>query len=526
MATAVQTPPVQTPVVDPATASGARANPLYIGPTNFGNIQKQYTPYQIEQATTRDVSGNIFWKEGVNIADVPKAQAVAPFKAPTVAPMPSTSNLPTSPTVPAANVTKAASPMDAFAQAQSAASETYLTGIKGSIDTLLAQQQQMQTAAKDAAQQEVSGLKNKLLNIVNGGNQAQTALTTARDLFKVEESIKTLTMIQDKVANATNALNQGLIYEEGRPVRMQLLVGRSAELKKQGIATIGALQASAEVVRGNIDLARAYASDTIAAIKQDNAEKTDALNTLLDLANDNLIQLSEDEKATIDRRMGLLDSENTRLDKQKDQLLELAIQYPNAFASGSVTFTDSPEQALQKMLPTMSAQEKQLFDLDVKSKQAAITKAGSSGSGGSGSVGSDIVQNMAADVGLLKKSINPETGKLFTDQEIRVELLKEYGGKLKPTELNAVVDQALQGTPKTDALTVKLADPADAMWLADQGIAAGDPDYYRFQQMTKSEVLQELAKPKAEEAKGPGILQRAKERAKDWFTNFTDSFSG
>lgn len=430
---------------DPATVSGARSNPLYIGPTNFGNIQKQYTPYQIEQATTRDAQGNIFWKEGVNIADVPKSQQQAPFKAPTTIAMPSTSTLPSSPAPSQATVTKPSSAMDAFAQAQSAAAETYLTGIKGSIDTLLAQQQQMQTAAKEAAQKETSGLKNRLLSIVDGGNQAQNALDTARNLFKVEQSIQSLTMIQEKIAAATSALNQGLLYEEGRPVRMQLLVGRSAELKKQGIATIGALQASAEVVRGNIDLARAYASDTIAAIKQDNAEKRSALDTLLGLASDDLIRLSKEEKDTIDRRMSLLEAEDERLEKQKDQLLDLAIKYPNAFASGSVTFTDSPEQALEKMLPTMSAQEKQLFDLDVKAKQAAIAKTNKAGSGGSGSGSSEGEDGVYAAVAHLRTVVDPAIGRPYTEEEIRQLVGQKFEGTMKRTDLTAYIDSALKG---------------------------------------------------------------------------------
>lgn len=363
------------PPNDPASIDGARADANYIGPTNFANIQKQYTPYQIEQATTRNDKGDIFWKPGVDIGTVPSAAPVTPFQAPPIAPTPSTSNLPTGAIAPDVSVTKPVSNMDAFAQAQSQASQAYLTGIQSSIDGLLAKQQAMETAAKDAATKEVGGLKDKLLGIVNGGNQAQTALDATRAKFQVDQSIQTLTTIQGKIADATSALNQGILYEESQPVRMQLLTGRSSELKKQGIATIGALQAAAEVVKGNIDLARSYAADTINAIQQDNAEKTSALNTLLNLANNNLIQLTADEKETINRRTQLLDDQSKNIEKDKDAILNLATQYPQAFTSGGVTFTDSPDQALQKMLPTMSAQEKEQYQLDVQQKQASIASA-------------------------------------------------------------------------------------------------------------------------------------------------------
>ena len=48
--------------------SGGQANPLYIGNTNWANLQKQYTPYQLQQATTRTKDG-IYWRSDVNIGD-------------------------------------------------------------------------------------------------------------------------------------------------------------------------------------------------------------------------------------------------------------------------------------------------------------------------------------------------------------------------------------------------------------------------------------------------------------------------
>ena len=46
-----------------------KANPLYIGATNWANIQKAYTPYQIQQSTVRTKDG-IYWNPNVNIAEI------------------------------------------------------------------------------------------------------------------------------------------------------------------------------------------------------------------------------------------------------------------------------------------------------------------------------------------------------------------------------------------------------------------------------------------------------------------------
>lgn len=50
--------------------SGGQANPLYISATNWANLQKTFTPYQLEQAVTRTKDG-IYWNPNVNIGEIP-----------------------------------------------------------------------------------------------------------------------------------------------------------------------------------------------------------------------------------------------------------------------------------------------------------------------------------------------------------------------------------------------------------------------------------------------------------------------
>lgn len=50
---------------------GGQANPLYIGSSNWSELQKKYTPYQLEQSTIRTNSG-IYWNQNVNVSEVPK----------------------------------------------------------------------------------------------------------------------------------------------------------------------------------------------------------------------------------------------------------------------------------------------------------------------------------------------------------------------------------------------------------------------------------------------------------------------
>lgn len=451
------TPSTQTfdPATDPATMSGARQDPNYIGSTNFANIQKRYTPYQIEQATERRGS-DIFWKQGVDIASIPTVAPSASFQAPVEKPpLPASVAATPVPTVTSAN------PSNAEFDARNRAAASYLTGLQSSIDNIQAQQEARLAKQKTDQEGVVKGLKDKLTEFM-GGTDYQDSLARDRDLFKVEKQIADLNMISGKIADASNALNQGLIFEEGRPTRMELLTGRSAELKKQGIAQIQALQSSAEIIKGNIELARAYANDSIDAIKMDNDKKIGALNTLLDLENKSLISISDDEKATIKERMNNLAAEADRIAKQKDELFALAQDNPQAFSKGGVTFRDSMDAAIAKMLPFLSEQQKadlekkrlenELLQSSINENNAQAKKALTGGSGGGGGASGGLSSEIAGDIAALR-------AQGYGEDEVRQAIFKMYGDKFsKPTDLATILDNTLQGAAKAQTPQQEQAD--------------------------------------------------------------------
>lgn len=485
------TPPVTSAPIDPATMSGVRDNPLYIGATNFSTLQKQYTPYQIEQATTRDASGNIFWKQGMDIKNVPTSAPSATLAPPaTKPPMPTSVAAVPAPTLTAPPATSAEF------QARNTAAQTYLTGLDASIDNIRKEQEMRLAAQKVEQEKTVDTLKGKLSEMMNG-TQYQDSLKRDRELFQVEQQVRDLGEIRSKIADAQNALTQGLIFEEGRPTRMELLTGRSAELKKQGLAHIQSLQSTAEIIKGNIDLARAYADDSIDALRRDNEQKIGALNTLLDLESKKLTSLSEDEKATVKERMNALKEESDRLVKDKDQVFELSTKFPQAFSKAGVTFRDTPEQAMTKLMPHLSEyeklelQKKQLEIAEIQSRidenKAQAKKAISgSGSGSTGGASTPITEEVAAFIAYLRQG-----GK--TEQEIREEVYQNYGSKFKKqSDLSGIVDNVLQGAPK--ALTPQ-QEQADRVLkyrqdLEAKGILEIDPEKGTYVSTTNADMIQ------------------------------------
>lgn len=443
---------------DPASLRGARDNPNYIGPTNFTNLQKQYTPYQIEQATTRQ-GADIFWKQGVNIADIPSSAPSTALQ-PNVAqpPVPADTLSAATPTVTSPN------PQSAEFEARNKAASQYLTGLQAQIDSMQSLAEARLAEQKKAQQSKVDSLKSKLGEIMNTKDY-QSSLEKDRELFQMKQKIDDLNMVQTKIADASSALNQGLIFEEGRATRMELLVGRSAELKKQGLAHLQALQTSAEVIKGNIDLARAYADDSISAIKMDNDRKINALNTLLSLENQALVDISADEKETIKARMNTLADEAKSIEARKEQLFALAQKSPQAFSKGGVTFLDSMDVALRKMMPYLTEEQKaeleqqqlqnELIRSQISENNAQAFKArtgGSGGSGGSGTTESSIRAGIASDAAALRAQGFPE-------DEIRQALMQAYGGaNMKTTELVSIMDNVLQGASKSLTPQQELAE--------------------------------------------------------------------
>jgi hypothetical protein len=246
------------------------------------------------------------------------------------------------------------------------------------IDTLRKQLQDMNAKDKERAQMEVDQLKGEVKKIV-GTKEAQEALKASDAKFKVEENIRLYSDIQSKIVAAQEALNMGLIYEKDRPARMKFITGAESTLQKQGLATIGALQGTAAVIKGNLDLARAFGDATVNAINQDNERSFKALTTLLDLANNDLMDLKENERKIVNDRLSAIEKEADRLQKNKDDVLNLMITNPKAFLAGGVTLLDDKEAALRKMLPTMASDERKMFEADLAAKLAAANKGGKDG---------------------------------------------------------------------------------------------------------------------------------------------------
>lgn len=433
--------PTKAPTQEPMSVTNARQDPNYIGSTVFANLQKQYTPYQIQQATTLK-DGNYYWNPKVNIASVP---AVAPPSAPLTPPAPSTPNAGTISTYSNAP-TPPAGPSDTsgLSSAISAATNTYLkSSIDSTIGNLQQQYQDSLNAQKLAEQAKVNQAEGKI-NKLTTSTAVQDATEAAQKAFKIKELMSTYSTIQQNIIDAQAALDQGLIFEGQRPVRMAIMTGRQNTLRQQGLALIGTMQATANLVKGNIDIAKGFADQTIQAVKDDNKTQQDALSTLLTLHQQNLVTLTNDEQSVIKDRMKLLTDESDRLETNKSAVFDLISKNPAAAASGKVSFLDSEEAALTKMLPFLSKRDQELYNLEIAAKK----RAGTSSGGGTSST--KLYQDYQEDVAKFIQAIDKDPNEAsHTGYNTALDALRAKYPFLTAEQIGADLGTARKPAPET-----------------------------------------------------------------------------
>lgn len=262
-----------------------------------------------------------------------------------------------------------------LSQKVGAVAATALSGVQQTLDSLQQQREKLIEDQKTSEQANIDKYTAQL-DPITKSTMVQDALQAARDKFQVDKQIAQYSDIQNKIVAASEALNMGLIYESDRPARMDLILGRSASLQKQGLATIGALQGVAAVIKGSIDLATSYAETTINAMLDDDKRQMDALSTLLALHENNLVELKKEEKDIVDTRIATIQSQIDETKKNKDDVLTLMTQYPDAFLSGGVTLLDTKETALKKMLPKLAEIDRLKLAKQLKDASGGgITKA-------------------------------------------------------------------------------------------------------------------------------------------------------
>lgn len=183
-------------------------------------------------------------------------------------------------------------------------------------------------APVDQATTERTGLKDKLVGLLDKLKGKGAAITAAEQAAGVPEQQKQLNEINLQIAQRTGEFEKaaGAVENINATGLSRTIGGVAGNIRRQQAVEIGALTSVAQALQGNITLAQQTADRTVELQYEDAQQEIDNIKTQLDLNSDTL---SAAEKKQAEELKIYLDAKQKDLDDAKTEkqgILSLAIQ--------------------------------------------------------------------------------------------------------------------------------------------------------------------------------------------------------
>lgn len=185
------------------------------------------------------------------------------------------------------------------------------------------------------------------------------------DLFK---KLRDEAGIADKESKLDSIMQQindvKASYEAGKnalvdqSATMKLLTGKQARLADQANAQISNLSAAGALVQGQLDRAETLVGNYFKFAMDDRQAEIDRRKILFDLADKNLITLTDEEKDINNKSIAFLTDMNNRQLKEKDAITALMLDNPEAWqaAANKIDLTQPFEKIAKDLIPFIVAQ--------------------------------------------------------------------------------------------------------------------------------------------------------------------------
>lgn len=304
---------------------------------------------------------------------------------------------------------------------------SYLDSIVSKYDAMIASYQTKLASTNST----LDTLTDKVADLTTATPNAD-ALEAAIEAQGLKEKQADLVKIQTEIANIQAELDLGLIRQSNKLAPLSIIGSRQATLQSQGLAKIGALTSIAQVLQGDIDIAKSMVDATVSAMNADRTAQLSALDTLIGLTERKITQLSDEERSILEARQEALNDAIDSAQKDADKVFDLIKDNPGAALKGKVSLSDSAAVALAKMAPYMTSSSdrktqvvdlggrKVLVDLQTGEEIKSFTETGSGGgSGGSSQDIAEYVENIKA--GILGLSDVPQSQRDDVATALRVE---------------------------------------------------------------------------------------------------------
>lgn len=211
---------------------------------------------------------------------------------------------------------------------------------------------------------------------------------------QIQTKLAEFKIIQDKYAETQQVV-------EGRTIPMSLITGKTAELnrslalqKNTFASEIGLLQAQAQVVQGDLALAKETANRAVDLKYEDIRTQIQVKMQQLDMIRDSLTATEKKQAAILESQYQTADNNlSIQIANEKDKnatLLNAMQNYPDA----GISMTDTLEQANQKIVSSSQIYQKEI----ARSGSSGGTPSGTSGGSGGGTSGTGGVTSRTSQV--------------------------------------------------------------------------------------------------------------------------------
>jgi len=201
--------------------------------------------------------------------------------------------------------------------------QPYLASVLATRDALVSQDEKNLRKENQAYISELKGLQTRQ-------EQKPLALNQALEQAGATKITKEMQDLEGQIATRTAALESGLTNIEGKAIPMELLTGEQAQLRRQGLAEIGTLQARQQVLQGNLAAAKDAAQRAVDLIYAPEEARIKNIISWLDVNKDQLTEKEKEKAASVTEMLKLQSEELANKKTLQSYALNASANYPDA----------------------------------------------------------------------------------------------------------------------------------------------------------------------------------------------------
>ena len=226
--------------------------------------------------------------------------------------------------------------------------------IEGNIITAREQQQQVTAANLETAKAEEEKQK---LGFETTKFDAEAEDARLREKFQVAEVEKVLSSVKTEMAELQNEINLENEAIGNKPILGSLIRGQKAMAQRQTQLKMQTLLMKADIAQGNVDSANSRVDRMMGFIQQSTADEKNTYETLLGLAANKTINLTNEEKSQVEAQMAQAQKQSDMIEEHKADIQNMQLNNGSAFVRAGIDLaTDDYDTIVSKMGTAVATQ--------------------------------------------------------------------------------------------------------------------------------------------------------------------------